>query len=49
MRRTVRRKGEDVQLTVKEYALFRLLMQHSGKVVTHQQILREVCGLIGGG
>jgi len=44
MRRTVRRKGEDVHLTVQEYALFRLLVQHCGKVVTHQQILREVRG-----
>ena len=42
--RVVRRKGEEVHLTVKEYALFRLLVQHRGKVVTHQQILREVWG-----
>jgi two-component system KDP operon response regulator KdpE len=42
--RMVRRAGEEVHLTVKEYALFRLLVQHRGKVVTHQQILREVWG-----
>lgn len=42
--RVVRRGGKEVHLTVKEYALFRLLVQHRGKVVTHQQILREVWG-----
>lgn len=42
--RIVRRQGKEVHLTVKEYALFRLLVQHRGKVVTHQQILREVWG-----
>lgn len=42
--RQVRKKGREVHLTVKEYALFRLLVQHRGKVVTHQQILRDVWG-----
>lgn len=42
--RTVRRAGEEVHLTAKEYALFRLLVQHRGKVVTHRQILREIWG-----
>ena len=43
-RRTVTKTGEDVHLTVKEYALLRLLLQHRGKVVTHHQLLRDVWG-----
>ena len=42
--RTVRRAGEEVRLTVKEYGLLRLLALHRGKVVTHRQILRELWG-----
>jgi len=42
--RVVRRGGEDVKLTPKEYALLRLLVLHRGKVITHQQILRELWG-----
>jgi two-component system KDP operon response regulator KdpE len=42
--RIVRRCGEEVHLTAKEYAFLRLLVQHRGKVVTHRQILREVWG-----
>ena len=42
--RVVRRAGAEVRLTGKEYALFQLLVQHRGKVVTHRQILREVWG-----
>jgi two-component system, OmpR family, KDP operon response regulator KdpE len=40
----VRRDGEEVHLTAKEYALLRFLVQHRGKVVTHRQILRELWG-----
>jgi two-component system, OmpR family, KDP operon response regulator KdpE len=40
----VRRDNTEVHLTAKEYALFALLVQHRGKVVTHRQILREVWG-----
>jgi two-component system KDP operon response regulator KdpE len=43
-KRTVTRDGTDLHLTVKEYALLRLLLQHRGKVVTHRQLLREVWG-----
>jgi two-component system KDP operon response regulator KdpE len=43
-KRTVTRAGTDLHLTVKEYALLRLLLQHRGKVVTHHQLLREVWG-----
>ena len=43
-RRAVTKSGAAVHLTVKEYALLRLLLQHRGKVVTHRQLLREVWG-----
>ncbi|HEX2619645.1 MAG TPA: response regulator [Phototrophicaceae bacterium] len=43
-RRLVTLKGEIVKLTPTEYALLRLLIQHAGKVLTHQQILRAVWG-----
>lgn len=43
-KRTVTRAGKDLHLTVKEYALLRLLLQHRGKVVTHRQLLRDVWG-----
>lgn len=43
-RRIVTVSGELVKLTPTEYALLRLLIQHAGKVLTHQQILREVWG-----
>jgi two-component system, OmpR family, KDP operon response regulator KdpE len=42
--RQVLRKGETVKLTATEYVLFRLFVQHAGKVVTHRQIMREVWG-----
>jgi two-component system KDP operon response regulator KdpE len=42
--RSVERGGAEVKLTPKEYALLRLLVLHRGKVVTHQQILRELWG-----
>lgn len=43
-RRVVSVDDETVKLTRTEYALLRLLIQHAGKVLTHQQILREVWG-----
>lgn len=42
--RTVTLRGEDVQLTPTEYDLLRVLIQYAGKVLTHQQLLREVRG-----
>lgn len=42
--RIVRRAGTEIHLTSREYALFKLLVQHRGKVVTHRQILREIWG-----
>jgi two-component system KDP operon response regulator KdpE len=32
----------EVKLTPKEYDILRLLVTHAGKVLTHQQLLREV-------
>lgn len=43
-RRLVTVAGETVKLTPTEYGLLRLLIQHAGKVLTHQQILRAVWG-----
>ncbi len=43
-KRTVTKSGAPVHVTVKEYALLRLLLQHRGKVLTHRQLLREVWG-----
>ncbi len=37
-------RGEEIQLTPTEYDLLKMLVQHSGRVVTHQQLLREVRG-----
>ncbi len=37
-------RGEEVQLTPTEYDLLRLLVTHAGKVLTHNQIIREVWG-----
>lgn len=42
--RQVRRDGREVKLTATEYALFKLLAQHAGRVITHRQLLREVWG-----
>ena len=43
-KRTVSKAGAELHLTVKEYALLRLLLLHRGKVVTHRQLLRDVWG-----
>lgn len=44
VRRLVTVHGVPVKLTPTEYALLRLMVQHAGRVLTHQQILREVWG-----
>lgn len=36
--------GCEVLLTATEYSLLRLLVRHSGKVLTHRMILREIWG-----
>jgi two-component system, OmpR family, KDP operon response regulator KdpE len=42
--RVVKRQGQEVKLTATEYNLLRFFVQHTGKVLTHQQILKEVWG-----
>ena len=42
--RTVRRAGEMVHLTAREYGFLQILLKHRGKVITHRQILRELWG-----
>lgn len=43
-RRIITREGYEVHLTPIEYKLLSTLAQHSGLVVTHRQLLREVWG-----
>ncbi len=40
----VRRAGQDLHLSAKEFSVLRILVQHRGRVVTHRQILREIWG-----
>lgn len=42
--RTVSVKGKLVHLSRKEYSLLRMLVGHSDRVLTHQQIIREIWG-----
>ena len=42
--RVVTRDGREIKLTVTEYALLRLFVRHSGRVLTHRYILREIWG-----
>jgi two-component system KDP operon response regulator KdpE len=44
VRRHVSMGGHEIRLTPIEYKLLTTLVQHAGKVVTHQQLLREVWG-----
>ncbi|HSB02933.1 MAG TPA: response regulator [Anaerolineales bacterium] len=43
-RREVNVDGQPVSLTPTEYDILRALIQHTGKVLTHQQIIRSVWG-----
>ena len=42
--RRVSVKGQEVRLTATEYSLLRLLVRHTGRILTHRQILKEVWG-----
>ena len=42
--RTVRRNGETIRLTPKEYDLLQVLVRNAGRVVTHRQVLAAVWG-----
>jgi two-component system KDP operon response regulator KdpE len=44
-RRIVTIRNEEVQLTPTEYDLLRLLVVHAGKVLTHNQILKQIWGI----
>lgn len=43
-RRKVSVRGTEVKLSRKEFEILRLLAQHAGRIVTHQQMLREIWG-----
>ena len=43
-RKKVSRRGEDVRLTPTEWAFLELLARHVGRLVTREQVLREVWG-----
>lgn len=42
--RRVTRGGSEIHLTPNEYRLLTTLVKHAGKVLTHQQLLKEVWG-----
>jgi two-component system KDP operon response regulator KdpE len=44
LHRQVLVNGKEIHLTPIEYKLLTMLVRHAGKVVTHQQLLREVWG-----
>lgn len=44
-RRLVTVAGQEIQLTPTEYDLLRVLVTHAGRVLTHQQLLRQVWGM----
>lgn len=43
-RRRVSRGGQEIHLTPNEYRLLMILIQHAGRVLTHQDLLKEVWG-----
>ena len=44
VKRIVRVDGSEIKLSPKEYDILRLLVQHAGKVLTHQFLLKQVWG-----
>ncbi len=44
VKRIVKVAGQEVKLSPKEYDILRLMVQHAGKVLTHQHLLRQVWG-----
>ncbi len=42
--RTVKRNGETIRVTPKEYDLLQVLVRNAGRVVTHRQVLAAVWG-----
>jgi two-component system KDP operon response regulator KdpE len=43
-RRVVTLDGAEIHLSPKQYRLLQMLVQNAGKVVTHEQLLREIWG-----
>ena len=43
-RRNVLKQGQAVSLTPTEYDILRVLVQHAGKVLTHQQLIHSIWG-----
>ena len=43
-KRNVLKQGQAVNLTPTEYDILRLLVQHAGKVLTHEQLIRSIWG-----
>lgn len=44
VRRIVRLGEDEIHLSPKEYEILRLLVQHAGKVITHQHLMKAVWG-----
>lgn len=44
VKRIVRLKGQEIKLSPKEYDILRIMVQHAGKVLTHNFILNQVWG-----
>ncbi len=44
VRRIVRLGGEEIKLSPKEYDILRALVQHAGKVLTHNFLMKQVWG-----
>jgi len=44
VRRIVRRDGAEIKLSPKEYDILRTLVQHAGKVLTHNFLMKQVWG-----
>jgi two-component system, OmpR family, KDP operon response regulator KdpE len=45
VRRRVSVEGEEIHLSPTEYELLRLLVSHAGRVLTHNQILKQIWGV----
>ncbi len=43
-KRNVLKQGQAVNLTPTEYDILRMLVQHAGKVLTHEQLIRSIWG-----
>jgi two-component system KDP operon response regulator KdpE len=43
-RRNVLKQGQAVSLTPTEYDILRVLVQHAGKVMTHEQLIHSIWG-----